>query len=30
VSEIIELPEDNISPDDFILGTVWGDLDTYI
>lgn len=30
VSEIVELPENNISPDDFVLGTVWGDLDTYI
>ena len=28
--EIIEIPENNLLPDDFILGTVWGNMDTII
>ena len=26
--EVREIPEDELLPDDFVLGTVWGDLDT--
>ena len=25
--EVDEVPEDELIPDDFVLGTVWGDLD---